>query len=162
EISFLDFETDLNEPLNLESNSFDTVLCSDVIEHIRKPYELFSEMTRILKSGGHLILGVPFLYCVHDSPHDYHRYTSFMLEEFCRINNLEIVKIEAYGGLPEILFDLNYKAVNYYNFPMKKIICYVLESTGKFFYKLKPVRKFSELSKHIFPMGYILIAKKNN
>ncbi|MFA6922699.1 MAG: class I SAM-dependent methyltransferase [Bacteroidales bacterium] len=160
EISFLDFEADLNEPLNLESNSFDTILCSDVIEHIRKPYDLFSEITRVLKPDGHLIIGVPFLYCVHDSPHDYHRYTHFMLREFCRINNLEVIKLEAYGGIPEILFDLTYKAVNYYNFPMKKIICNILEGTGKLFYKIKPVRKFSDLSKPIFPMGYILVAKK--
>ncbi|PKP45540.1 MAG: hypothetical protein CVT95_08515, partial [Bacteroidetes bacterium HGW-Bacteroidetes-12] len=40
---FLDIETDINQPLPIESKIFDTVILSDVLEHIRKPEELIAE-----------------------------------------------------------------------------------------------------------------------
>src|SRR5258708_20006 len=62
EVSYLDHTVDLNlEKIPLETNSVDTVLCTDVLEHIRKPEELFSEMARILKPNGNLILTLPFI-----------------------------------------------------------------------------------------------------
>jgi ubiquinone/menaquinone biosynthesis C-methylase UbiE len=42
-----------------KDESFDTVICSEVIEHIEKDYGIFQEMTRIIKSDGVLILGTP-------------------------------------------------------------------------------------------------------
>lgn len=161
ETSFLDYEADLNLPLEfLESGSFDTVLCTDVLEHIYNPEILFSEMVRILKKDGHLILAVPFLYWVHDSPHDYHRYSHFKLNEFCAKRNMDVVSIEIFGGLPEIIFDLVHKGYNYYNFPLKKIFYFFWEGIGNFLSKRSFVKRLSNNSKMTFPMGYILVAKK--
>jgi SAM-dependent methyltransferase len=163
ELSFLDHHADLNKPLTfLESNSFDTVLSTDVLEHIHEPALLFSEMTRILKSNGHLILAVPFLYWIHDNPHDYHRYTHFMLREFCKKNNLEVVELEAYGGLPEIIFDLIYKGYGYFNLPLKSFFYPCFNFLGRFMSKRGFVKRMSINSRPTFPMGYILVARKNN
>lgn len=41
------------------SNSFDTVICFQVIEHIRRDDMLLAEMKRILKPGGRLLLTTP-------------------------------------------------------------------------------------------------------
>ena len=41
------------------SNSFDTVICFQVIEHIRRDDTLLAEMKRILKPGGRLLLTTP-------------------------------------------------------------------------------------------------------
>jgi len=35
--SFIDFEADLNEPLRLENSMYDTIILSDVLEHIKEP-----------------------------------------------------------------------------------------------------------------------------
>jgi SAM-dependent methyltransferase len=161
-ISFLDHEADLNTKIDfLASDSFDSVLCTDVLEHIHQPELLFSEMARILKSNGHLILTVPFIYWIHDSPHDYHRYTNYKLREFCKKNNLEVVKLEAYGGLPEIIYDLVHKGYSYYNFPAKRIFYWFWRNFGTFLSKRKFVKRLSESSKPTFPMGYTLVARKN-
>jgi SAM-dependent methyltransferase len=46
------------------------------LEHIRRDQEALSEMWRILRPGGLLVLAVPFLYRVHGSPSDFHRHTA--------------------------------------------------------------------------------------
>ena len=45
--------------LPFQANSFDCVICSQVIEHIRISMVPFQEMSRVLKPGGRLILGTP-------------------------------------------------------------------------------------------------------
>jgi SAM-dependent methyltransferase len=56
--------------------SFDTVLLLEVLEHMRDARAALGEIARVLKPGGQLLLSVPFLYPLHDAPHDYRRYTS--------------------------------------------------------------------------------------
>jgi SAM-dependent methyltransferase len=69
----LDYVMDLNCPLSFEDESFDTILLTDVLEHIYEPARLLSEVGRILRRGGHCIIGVPFFYWLHERPFDFHR-----------------------------------------------------------------------------------------
>jgi len=162
ETSFLDYDADLNKELVfLETDSFDTVLCTDVLEHISQPELLFSEMTRILKPNGHIILTVPFMYWIHGNPHDFHRYTHYKLKDFCANNNLTIVELNTYGGLPEIIFDLIYKGYNYYNFPLKRMFLFLWLKLGLFLSRRSYIKRLSNSSKGTFPMGYTLVAKKH-
>lgn len=160
-VKFLDHVVDLNNgiiPLN--SNSADTVLCTDVLEHISNPESLFSEMTRVLNINGKLILTVPFMYWIHTAPHDYHRYTKFKLQDFCNKNGLDVLSLEEYGGLPEIIYDLIWKGYYYYNFPFKRIFLFILRILGRFLYNRKVVKKITLQTKEFFPLGYILVAQK--
>lgn len=59
--------------------SFDTVLCTEVLEHVPDPAVLINEILRVLKPGGHLVLTIPWSARFHYQPHDYHRYTPSML-----------------------------------------------------------------------------------
>ncbi len=61
--------------LPLPDASVDTVLLLEVLEHLRHPGQALSEVARVLRPGGQLILTMPFLYPIHDAPHDYQRYT---------------------------------------------------------------------------------------
>lgn len=56
--------------------AFDTVLLLEVLEHVSDPVKALCEIRRVLKSGGLLLLSMPFLYPLHDAPHDYQRYTA--------------------------------------------------------------------------------------
>lgn len=60
-------------------NSFDLVVCTNVLEHVPTPRRAIGEMHRCLKAGGALFLVVPFLFPVHDIPHDYFRFTEYAL-----------------------------------------------------------------------------------
>lgn len=160
--SFLDYTVDLNkDKIPLESQSVDTVLCTDVLEHISNPDSLFSEMARILRPKGKLILTVPFMYWIHAAPHDHHRYTKFKLQEFCTQNGLNVVSIEEWGGLPEILYDLVWKGYFYYNLPFRRYALFSWRVFGKFLYNRSFVKRYSERTKEAFPLGYILVAEKS-
>ena len=56
----IDFIADLNNKLTFNNSSFNTIILSDVLEHIKEPNLLWSEMNRILKINGKVIMNVPF------------------------------------------------------------------------------------------------------
>lgn len=60
-------------PWPLADASFDTVLCTQVLEHVADLDHVMGEIARVLKPGGALIVSVPFAYNQHDWPHDYRR-----------------------------------------------------------------------------------------
>ena len=51
--------------------TFDTVVASQVFEHLHNPREAAVEAARVLRPGGRLLVAVPFLYWLHATPHDY-------------------------------------------------------------------------------------------
>jgi SAM-dependent methyltransferase len=61
-------------------NSWDNILCTEVLEHAPEPEGLVREMLRVLRPGGTLLLTVPFAARVHHVPHDYRRFTRFCLQ----------------------------------------------------------------------------------
>ncbi|MEX0918569.1 MAG: class I SAM-dependent methyltransferase [Candidatus Paceibacterota bacterium] len=61
--------------LPFEKNTFDVVLCSEVLEHLHSPKQAISEMYRVLKPGGILILTTRFMFPIHDAPADYFRFS---------------------------------------------------------------------------------------
>jgi SAM-dependent methyltransferase len=154
---FLDFLMDLNMPLSLESESFDTVLLTDVLEHIYKPAQLLSEVARVLRQGGHCIIGVPFLYWLHESPVDFHRYTEFALRKMCGDAGLEIESLTPYGGAPEIVVDIIGKCIATAKLDM---ICRMYTAWCDAALKLRPCRALSRKTAALFPLGYTLAARK--
>lgn len=106
----LDLVIDLNSPLTqLKSGSFDAVLLSDVLEHIQEPAALMMEISRILRPGGYLLMNSPFIYQIHETPHDYFRYTRFALEKFAAESRLQVVELVPLGGWLAVLTDLSSK-----------------------------------------------------
>jgi SAM-dependent methyltransferase len=65
--------------LPFENESYDSVIMQAVIEHLHSPALAVDEALRVLKTGGHLYLEVPFLQGFHADPHDYQRYTQMGL-----------------------------------------------------------------------------------
>lgn len=105
----LDLEADLSRPLPLPEASFDTIILSDVLEHIPEPAVLWSELARLLAPGGHLLLNVPFFYHLHEQPHDYHRYTEFALRRAAEQVGMTVVDLRSLGGAADVLTDLTGK-----------------------------------------------------
>lgn len=61
----------------IKDESFGCVFCSGVLEHVDDYLTALKEMTRILKPGGILLLGLPFRQALHGVPHDYWRFTEY-------------------------------------------------------------------------------------
>lgn len=61
--------------LPFASSSLDAIACFEVLEHVADPESALREIARTLKPGGVACVSMPFLYPVHDAPHDYQRWT---------------------------------------------------------------------------------------
>lgn len=85
----------------VSKESFDTALMLTVVEHLFKPQEAFNESFRILKKGGNLILTVPFMYPIHDRPHDYYRYTTYALGKMLKESGFKVLVLRAQGTFIE-------------------------------------------------------------
>jgi SAM-dependent methyltransferase len=74
----LDIVADAHE-LPFCNECFDIVFSIAVLEHVKRPWIVAEEITRILKPGGHVILEIPFLNVIHDEE-DYFRFTDKGIE----------------------------------------------------------------------------------
>ena len=85
-------------------NSYDYVICTEVLEHVINPNDAIGEMFRILKPGGKLLIGVPGTSLLHFSP--YHYYTGFKPNYFLKIfseNQLQIDGIVRVGSIYSVI-----------------------------------------------------------
>ncbi len=68
------------EHIPLPDNSIESILCTQVLEHVAHPVIAMKEMSRVLRSGGYCLLTVPQTNELHEEPHDYFRYTNYGLQ----------------------------------------------------------------------------------
>jgi SAM-dependent methyltransferase len=71
-------------------NSFDGVICNQVLEHVFAPDGFLAEVHRVLKPNGRLLLTVPFIWDEHEQPRDYARYSSFGLKHLLSKNGFAV------------------------------------------------------------------------
>ena len=79
--------------LPLDNESFDTVVSTELLEHVPDPLRALREMHRVLKPGGHLILSTPMYWPRHEIPHDYFRYPYDGLLYLVKESGFELVRI---------------------------------------------------------------------
>ncbi len=84
--------------LPFRAASFDTVLCSEVLEHVPEPSRLFAEAVRVMKPGAVFILSTPQTWGLHEVPFDFYRFTRYGLEHLARAGGLEVVEIRSTCG----------------------------------------------------------------
>ncbi len=94
----VDVFADLTKQLPLAESYADTVVSFQVMEHLPEPQFFLSECFRILKSRGLLFLTVPFMWHVHEEPHDYFRYTRYGLEYLLGRSGFVDITIEENTG----------------------------------------------------------------
>lgn len=74
--------------------TFDTIICTAVLEHVENPEEIVPEFWRVLKPGGLVIASVPFLQPEHKSPTDFQRYTRDGLARLFTHHGFEVVELK--------------------------------------------------------------------
>lgn len=77
---------------------FDSVLCSEVFEHIFNLPEILMEINRVLKKDGRMLVTCPFVWNEHEVPHDYARYTQFALRDMFEKAGFEVLDFEKSGN----------------------------------------------------------------
>lgn len=86
--------------------NFDGVVCNQVLEHVFTPDLFLSEIQRVLKPSGKLLLTVPFVWDEHEQPWDYARYSSFGLKSLLEKNGFEVIEQKKTNSDVRVLFQL--------------------------------------------------------
>lgn len=79
-------------------DSFDTALCTSVLEHLEEPAKAIDECFRLLRPGGHAIYSVPFIWHVHEQPRDFVRFSPFGLRHRFESAGFEVLEVQALSG----------------------------------------------------------------
>jgi SAM-dependent methyltransferase len=99
-----DLICDIRSMPQIADNRYDCIFCNGVLEHVDDIRAGLAEMTRILKSGGILLLGVPFRQAIHMGPNDFWRFTEFgiryLLKDAYEIIDLVGVEGKKRGTFP--------------------------------------------------------------
>jgi len=156
----VDIQVDLGAALPFADASFDTIVLSDVLEHVPSPDLLWNEMARLLAPGGHALINVPFMYGLHEQPHDYGRYTAFALQRFASRAGLRLSVIEAVGGSLHVLADL--LAKHFAKVPVIGApLALSLQGAVRLLDRTEIGRHFSVRSAEHFPLGYFVVASRD-
>ena len=156
---YLDQLVDLNAPLPFAGAAFDTAILSDVLEHLAEPELLWVEMARILAPGGKVLLNVPFLYRIHEAPHDYARYTEFALRRFAERSGLEVLELEPVGGSIAVFADLRAKHLEQGG-AVGRLLAALASAAAGVLMRRGPTRRADLSSAAAFPLGYFMVAGK--
>lgn len=72
----VDVVLDLTEGIGeLEEESFDLIICTSVLEHVKYPWLMAENITKLSRPGGFLYMSVPWIWRYHAYPDDYYRYS---------------------------------------------------------------------------------------
>jgi SAM-dependent methyltransferase len=99
------FGTAYNIPL--EGNSFDSAICTAVLEHLEEPELAIKECRRVLKTGGYAIYSVPFIWHLHEEPRDFYRYSKYGLKYLFEKAGFEVVEVRPLSGFAVTFLQLH-------------------------------------------------------
>lgn len=94
------------ESIPFQDETFDSVVCTQVFEHLKNPQKAAAEISRVLKKGGICLLTVPQVNELHAEPNDYFRYTKFGLKEIFSQVGLDVLECSQRGGFFTLLAQL--------------------------------------------------------
>lgn len=92
--------------LPLAANSYEGVLCSEVLEHVADPRPVLVEIYRVLQPDGIALITVPFMFRQHADPADYGRYTEWYWAQTLARAGFSEHKIEKQGLFGSVLADM--------------------------------------------------------
>lgn len=91
---------------------FDSVICTQVLEHVAEPGRVLQEAARVLRPGGVLLLTAPLLWPLHEEPYDFFRYTPYGLRHLVEQAGLtverEIQRGRGAAALGQAFLDLHF------------------------------------------------------
>lgn len=150
DISFGHDIKDIKHP----DNRFDNVFCSQVLEHVDDYMKAISEIRRVLKPKGILILSVPFTWQLHGEPNDYRRFTPYGIKEM--LKGFTIIETKANGGKWATIGQLLINSMTTSNKILRWVTKILIPFINSFFLFLDTINKDETLTQN-----YVTVAYKN-
>jgi len=153
--------------LPFKDGEFDVVLCVAILEHLEEPIKAISEMRRVLKPGGKIIISVPFMFPIHDSPRDYWRFTKYGLKKLFT-DGWEVEELKAETNTQEFMATLiqrlGYQSKMRFNKPAKLVLfllAKIVEKMPNIFTEIYGDIKKSVKEPDAFTNSFFLVARKS-
>lgn len=84
----------IEELPNLMQNCLGTITCLNVLEHVQNPFQVFSALHQILRSGGLLIIETVFSFPYHPSPRDFWRFSPECLRHLAESTGFTVLECD--------------------------------------------------------------------
>lgn len=152
--------------LPFTDNTYDMVLCTEVIEHCHTPQQAVDELIRITKPGGVIVLTTRFMFPIHDYPHDYWRFTRMQMERlFAGTEILELKaetkSLSAVGAIIQrLVFQVRFKYANRLIKAFLLLLAWIFDHmNGLIAKEYADIRQESSIET-VFTTGYYIAARK--
>lgn len=158
-----DILADLNQPLPVESEVADSVVCLSVLEHLSEPQTLLNESYRIMKPGAVMVLQVPWQWWIHEAPYDFFRYSPYGLKHLFEKAGFSDIEIEPTSGFFSMwILKMNYFTLGLIKGPriiraLKRMVFQPCWYIGQ---KLAPYLDKLDKNWAAETQGYFVVAKK--
>ncbi|OFY20723.1 MAG: hypothetical protein A2W98_01260 [Bacteroidetes bacterium GWF2_33_38] len=146
--------------LPFKNEIFDTIISIDVLEHVPNPEKFVSEIFRVMKPNGKVILSTPFFFYLHEEPHDFFRFSKYGLKVLFERNGFNVQEVTPTAGLISIIGILISIFLTRI-FKFSKILLKFMLKINRFFQLklLLPIDNKLDKNKR-FAQGHFIIAKK--
>jgi SAM-dependent methyltransferase len=92
-----DFECSLDN-IPQPDRTYDAVVLTQVLEHVREPLKVLQEIRRVLKPGGVALVSIPLNSPLHGEPLHFFHFTHYGMYELAGQSSLEVIRCEKLGG----------------------------------------------------------------
>ena len=82
----------------LPEQSYDAILCMQVLEHVPNPQAVCAELYRMARPGAHVMVSAPQSAWLHNLPYHYFHYTNIGMRKILEEAGFEVLTMEAQGG----------------------------------------------------------------
>jgi SAM-dependent methyltransferase len=142
--------------LPFRPGSFDACINIVTLEHVREPALALREIHGALNTGGRLLLIVPHEWEVHQSPHDYFRYTRHGIAYLLEKAGFDDFTVQPMGGYFRLLSRRLFNGLQFFPGPLVLLAALFLIPPALLLPLLDPLDKQRD-----FTLGYICIARKH-
>ncbi|MGB3921681.1 MAG: class I SAM-dependent methyltransferase [Minisyncoccia bacterium] len=155
------------ENLPFKDGEFSVVLSTEMLEHVRNPNKVEKEIRRVTAQGGTLILSTRFVFPLHDTPHDYWRFTKYGLQElFKEWQIIELIpETKNFSAVAVLLQRMSFQSTFHFNKMIKLIlllISWVFDHLNFLIAKEYGDIGRKKIESDIMPTGYYMVAQKRH
>ncbi|MDR0613414.1 MAG: class I SAM-dependent methyltransferase [Dysgonamonadaceae bacterium] len=132
-----------------DDQTFDSILCCEVLEHVPNLNEMLSEINRVLKPDGKFLLTVPFVCFEHELPYDFRRFTEGGLSNELEAHDFDILYHKKEGNYIQVIAylwisyirELTYTKNKYLNILINSIFIFPFTLVGILAHIILPSKK---------------------
>lgn len=151
------------DKIPFNNDSFDSIISTQVLEHLKYPEKSIQEMNRVLKKGGICLLTAPQFNELHSEPHDYFRYTKYGLIELFERNNFDVVEYSQIGGYNVVVAQIKIRyLLDRFNLHRHKILGKIANYLFKIYghFQIWLDRRDTSMANRKHTIGWVFVAKK--